>query len=132
MTHAIVPEMRKNGKGVIINIGSVSGIRPRPGLVWYSASKAAANLMSKAMAVELGPDNIRVNAICPVMSPTGMIADFMGMPDTPENRSKFIGNIPLGRLATPTDIAKAAVYLASDQADFITGVELPVDGGRAV
>jgi 3-oxoacyl-[acyl-carrier protein] reductase len=132
MTHAIVPEMRKNGKGVIINIGSVSGIRPRPGLVWYSASKAAANLMSKAMAVELGPDNIRVNAICPVMSPTGMIADFMGMPDTPENRSKFIGNIPLGRLATPTDIAKAAVYLASDQADFITGIELPVDGGRAV
>ncbi len=132
MTHAIVPHMRKNGNGVIINIGSVSGIRPRPGLVWYSASKAAANLMSKAMAVELGPDNIRVNAICPVMSPTGMIADFMGMPDTPENRSKFIGNIPLGRLATPTDIAKAAVYLASDQADFITGIELPVDGGRAV
>lgn len=132
MTHAVVPEMRKNGKGVIINIGSVSGIRPRPGLVWYSASKAAVNLMSKAMAVELGPDNIRVNAICPVMSPTGMIADFMGMPDTPENRSKFIGNIPLGRLATPTDIAKAAVYLASDQSDFITGIELPVDGGRAV
>ena len=132
MTHAIVPEMRKNGNGVIINIGSVSGIRPRPGLVWYSASKAAANLMSKAMAVELGPDNIRVNAICPVMSPTGMIADFMGMPDTPENRGKFIGNIPLGRLATPTDIAKAAVYLASEQSDFITGIELPVDGGRAV
>ncbi len=132
MTHAVVPEMRKKGKGVIINVGSVSGIRPRPGLVWYSASKAAANLMSKAMAVELGPDNIRVNAICPVMSPTGMIADFMGMPDTPENRSKFVGNIPLGRLATPTDIAKAALYLASDQADFITGVELPVDGGRAV
>jgi 3-oxoacyl-[acyl-carrier protein] reductase len=132
MAHAVVPEMRKNGKGVIINTGSVSGIRPRPGLVWYSASKAAANLMSKAMAVELGPDNIRVNAICPVMSPTGMIADFMGMPDTPENRSKFIGNIPLGRLATPTDVAKAAVYLASDQSDFITGIELPVDGGRAV
>jgi 3-oxoacyl-[acyl-carrier protein] reductase len=132
MMHAVVPEMRKNGKGVIINIGSVSGIRPRPGLVWYSASKAAANLMSKALAVELGPDNIRVNAICPVMSPTGMIADFMGMPDTPENRSKFVGNIPLGRLATPTDIAKAALYLASEQADFITGIELPVDGGRAV
>lgn len=132
MTHAVVPEMRKNGKGVIINVGSVSGIRPRPGLVWYSGSKAAANLISKAMAVELGPDNIRVNAICPVMSPTGMIADFMGMPDTPENRAKFVGNIPLGRLATPTDIAKAALYLASDQAEFITGIELPVDGGRAV
>lgn len=132
MALAVVPHMRKNKGGVIINVGSVSGIRPRPGLVWYSASKAAANLVSKAMAAELGPDGIRVNAICPVMSPTGMIESFMGMPDTPENRSKFVGNIPLGRLATPVDIAKAAVYLASDEADFITGVELPVDGGRAI
>ncbi len=132
MAMAVVPVMREKKSGVIINVGSVSGMRPRPGLVWYSASKAAANLMSKAMAVELGPDNIRVNAICPVMSPTGMIESFMGMANTPENRAKFIGNIPLGRLATPLDIAKAAVYLASDLADFITGVELPVDGGRAV
>lgn len=132
MAMAVVPVMRQKKSGAIINVGSVSGMRPRPGLVWYSASKAAANLMSKAMAVELGPDNIRVNAICPVMSPTGMIESFMGMANTPENRAKFIGNIPLGRLATPLDIAKAAVYLASDLADFITGVELPVDGGRAV
>ncbi len=132
MALAVVPVMRANKRGVIINIGSVSGIRPRPGLVWYSASKAAANLVSKAMAAELGPDNIRVNAIAPVMSPTGLIESFMGMPDTPENRKKFTGNIPLGRLATPLDIAKAALYLASDDSDFITGVELPVDGGRAV
>lgn len=132
MAQAVVPILRKKKSGVIINVGSVSGIRPRPGLVWYSASKAAANLMSKAMAAELGPDGIRVNAICPVMAPTGMIADFMGMPDTPENRAKFVGNIPLGRLATPVDIAKAAVYLGSDMSDFITGVEFPVDGGRAV
>jgi len=124
--------MRKKKSGCIINVGSVSGMRPRPGLVWYSASKAAANLVSKAMAAELGPDNIRVNAICPVMSPTGMIESFMGMANTAENRAKFVGNIPLGRLATPLDIAKAALYLASDLADFITGVELPVDGGRAV
>lgn len=132
MTLATVPIMRAKKRGNIINIGSVSGMRPRPGLVWYSASKAAVNLMSKAMAVELGPDNIRVNAIAPVMSPTGLIESFMGMPDTPENRKKFLGNIPLGRLATPTDIAKAAVYLASDDSDFITGVEFPVDGGRSV
>jgi 3-oxoacyl-[acyl-carrier protein] reductase len=132
MAHAVVPVLRKKKSGSIINVGSVSGIRPRPGLVWYSASKAAANLMSKAMAAELGPDNIRVNAICPVMSPTGMIESFMGMANTPENRAKFVGNIPLGRLATPLDIAKAAVYLASDLSDFITGVELPVDGGRAI
>lgn len=132
MALAVVPVMRQKKSGVIINVGSVSGIRPRPGLVWYAASKAAANLVSKAMAAELGPDNIRVNAICPVMSPTGMIESFMGMANTAENRAKFVGSIPLGRLATPLDIAKAALYLASDLSDFITGIELPVDGGRAV
>jgi 3-oxoacyl-[acyl-carrier protein] reductase len=132
MAQAVVPMLRQKKSGVIINVGSVSGIRPRPGLVWYASSKAAANLASKAMAVELAPDNIRVNAICPVMSPTGMIESFMGMANTPENRAKFLGGIPMGRLATPLDIAKAALYLASDLSDFITGVELPVDGGRAV
>lgn len=132
MTQAVVPIMRAKKRGCIINVGSVSGMRPRPGLVWYAGSKAAVNLMSKAMAVELGPDNIRVNALAPVMAPTGLIESFMGMPDTPENRAKFVGNIPLGRLGTPADVAKAAVYLASDDADFITGIELPVDGGRAV
>jgi 3-oxoacyl-[acyl-carrier protein] reductase len=132
MTQAVVPLLKKKKSGCIINVGSVSGIRPRPGLVWYAASKAAANLVSKAMAAELGPDNIRVNAICPVMSPTGMIESFMGMANTEENRAKFTGGIPLGRLATPLDVAKAALYLASDLADFITGIELPVDGGRAV
>jgi 3-oxoacyl-[acyl-carrier protein] reductase len=132
MTLATVPILRAKKRGCIINIGSVSGMRPRPGLVWYSASKAAVNVLSKAMAAELGPDNIRVNAVAPVISPTGMFELFSGLPDTPENQKKFLGNIPLGRLATPLDIAKACVYLASDDADFITGVELPVDGGRSV
>jgi 3-oxoacyl-[acyl-carrier protein] reductase len=132
MTLATVPILRAKKRGCIINIGSVSGMRPRPGLVWYSASKAAANVLSKAMAAELGPDNIRVNAVAPVMSPTGMFQLFSGLPDTPENQKKFLSNIPLGRLATPLDIAKACVYLASDDADFITGVEFPVDGGRSV
>jgi 3-oxoacyl-[acyl-carrier protein] reductase len=132
MTLATVPILRAKKRGCIINIGSVSGMRPRPGLVWYSASKAAVNILSKAMAAELGPDNIRVNAVAPVMSPTGMFELFSGVPDTPENQKKFLGNIPLGRLATPLDIAKACVYLASDDADFITGVEFPVDGGRSV
>lgn len=132
MAQAVVPLMRQKKSGCIINVGSVSGMRPRPGLVWYAASKAAANLVSKAMAVELAPDNIRVNAICPVMSATGMIEDFMGMANTKENQAKFLGGIPMGRLAVPEDIAKAALYLASDLADFITGVELPVDGGRSV
>ncbi len=132
MTHAVVPQMRKQGGGVILNIGSTAGIRPRPGLTWYNSSKGAVNLMSKSMAVELGPDRIRVNAICPVMGATGLLESFMGMPDTPENRKKFIATIPLGRLSEPRDIARAAVYLASDDAEFISGVEFPVDGGRTV
>jgi 3-oxoacyl-[acyl-carrier protein] reductase len=132
MVHAVVPIMRKNKCGVILNVGSTAGIRPRPGLTWYNSSKGAVNLMSKSLAVELGPDNIRVNAICPVMGETGLLEAFMGMPDTPENRKKFIATIPLGRLSRPLDIARAAVYLASDEAEFISGVEFPVDGARTV
>lgn len=132
MVHAVVPLMRAQKSGVILNVGSTAGMRPRPGLTWYNSSKGAVNLMSKSLAVELGPDNIRVNAICPVMGVTGLLEAFMGMPDTPENRQKFLATIPLGRLSTPLDIAKAAVFLASDDAEFITGVEFPVDGGRTV
>jgi 3-oxoacyl-[acyl-carrier protein] reductase len=132
MVHAVVPLMRQQKDGVILNIGSTAGMRPRPGLTWYNSSKGAVNLMSKSLAVELGPDNIRVNAICPVMGVTGLLEAFMGMPDTPENRRKFVATIPLGRLSTPLDIARAAVFLASQDAAFITGVEFPVDGGRTV
>lgn len=130
MVQAVVPAMRDNGGGVMLNVGSVSGIRPRPGLSWYAGSKGATNVLSKALAVEFAPMNIRVNAIAPVMGVTGMLADFMGMPDTPENRARFLSSIPLGRLCEPADVAQAALYLA--QADYITGVELPVDGGRSV
>jgi 3-oxoacyl-[acyl-carrier protein] reductase len=132
MTHAVVPIMRRQRSGVIVNIGSTAGIRPRPGLTWYNSTKGAVNLMSKSLAVELAPDNIRVNVICPVMGVTGLLEQFMGMPDTPDNRKKFLATIPLGRLSTPLDIARAAVFLASDDAEFITGVEFPVDGGRTV
>ncbi len=132
MVHAVVPLMRAAKRGVILNIGSTAGIRPRPGLTWANSSQGAVNLMSKSLAVELGADNIRVNVICPVMGVTGLLEAFMGMADTPENRKKFIATIPLGRLSTPADIAKAAVFLASDDAEFITGVEFPVDGGRTV
>jgi len=132
MTHAVVPILRRQKSGVIVNVGSTAGIRPRPGLTWYNSSKGAVNLMSKSLAVELASDNIRVNVICPVMGVTGLLEQFMGMPDTPENRKKFLATIPLGRLSTPLDIAKAAVFLASSDAEFITGVEFPVDGGRTV
>ena len=92
----------------------------------------AVNLLSKSMAVELAPDGIRVNAICPVIGETGMLEQFMGVPDTPENRAKFVATIPLGRMSRPSDIATVALFLATDEAAFLTGVELPVDGGRTV
>ena len=132
MVRAVVPPMRENGGGVMLNVGSTAGMRPRPGLTWYNASKGAVNLVSKSLAVELAPWKIRVNALCPVMGVTGMLADFMGVEDTPENRARFLATIPLGRLSQPEDIAAAALFLASDEAAFITGVELPVDGGRTV
>ncbi len=132
MTRAVVPLMRERKKGVMLNVGSTAGIRPRPGLTWYNGSKGAVNLMSKSLAVELGPDNIRVNAICPVMGETGLLEKFMGMPDTPENRARFIATIPLGRLCRASDVAAVALFLASDAAEFLTGMEVPVDGGRTV
>jgi len=132
MTQAVVPMMRDQGGGVILNIGSTAGIRPRPGLTWYNGSKGAVNLLSKSMAVELAPMKIRVNCIAPVIGHTALLESFMGVPDTPENRAKFIATIPLGRMSEPGDVARAALFLASDEAAFITGVEFPVDGGRTV
>ena len=132
MANIIVPMMRRNGGGSIINIGSVAGIRPRPGLSWYNSTKGAVNILSQSMAVELAPDNIRVNAVCPVMGETGLLEAFMGVPDTPENRARFVATIPMGRMSRPDDIARATLYLASDDAAFITGVLFPVDGGRTI
>jgi 3-oxoacyl-[acyl-carrier protein] reductase len=132
MTHAVVPLMREKKAGVILNVGSVAGIRPRPGLTWYNGSKGAVNMLSKSLAVELAPDNIRVNAICPVMGATALLENFMGVPDTPENRARFISSIPLGRLCEPDDVAQVAVFLAGDGAAYLTGLEVPVDGGRTI
>jgi len=126
-----VPVFRQHGGGVFITIASTAGVRPRPGLTWYNGSKGAAIVTSRSMAVELAPDKIRVNVINPVAGETGLLADFMGE-DTPEMRAKFIATIPLGRLSLPSDIATAAVFLASDEASFITGACLEVDGGRCI
>jgi 3-oxoacyl-[acyl-carrier protein] reductase len=132
MTHAIVPHWREIGGGVMINVGSTAGLRPRPGLTWYNTTKGAVNLMSKSLAVDLAGDNIRVCAVAPVIGVTGLLETFMGTPDTPENRAKFMATIPLGRFSEPRDVANAVLYLASDEADFITGVVLEVDGGRTI
>ena len=128
----ITPVMREHGGGVILNVGSTAGIRPRPGLTWYNATKGAVTLVTKSLGVELAPWKIRVNCISPVMGETGLLQDFMGVPDTPENRARFIATIPLGRMSRPADIANAALFLASDEAGFITGVDFPVDGGRTI
>ena len=132
MTQAVVPVMRSQGGGTIINIGSTAGIRPRPGLTWYNSSKGAVHVLSRSMAAELAPDKIRVNCVAPVIGETGLLESFMGLPDTPENRAKFIATIPLGRMSKPRDVANGCLYLASDEAEFVTGIVLEVDGGRDV
>ncbi len=130
-TRAAVPAFEKRGGGTILATASTAGLRPRPGLVWYNASKAWVINACKCMAVELAPKNIRVNCLCPVAGETQMLADFMGE-DTPEKRAAFKASVPLGRFSQPRDLANAALYLCSDEADFITGVALEVDGGRCV
>jgi len=123
-----VPVMREQRGGCIINTASTAGLRPRPGLTWYNASKGAVITMTKSMAVELGPENIRVNCLCPVAGDTPLLPAFLGT----NTREAFQATVPLGRLSTAEDIAKAALWLASDEASFITGVALEVDGGRCV
>lgn len=129
---AAVPAMRRAGGGAITIVGSVMGERARPGFGAYAASKAAVNHLAKVLALELAADGIRVNALAPVATDTAMLPQFLG-PDDPERaRAAFIAGIPLGRLAQPEDIADAAVFLSSDAARFVTGVVLPVDGGRSI
>ncbi len=131
VAQAFVPHMRANGGGVFINIGSTAALRPRPGLAVYNASKGAVHVLTKSMAVELAPDNIRVLALAPVAGETPLLAMFMGE-DTPEKRAAFKATVPLGRFSTPADVGAAAAFLASDEASFLTGVALEVDGGRCI
>ncbi|MGP9819049.1 SDR family oxidoreductase [Salinarimonas sp. NSM] len=130
--HAAIPVFREQGGGgVILNIASTAGVRPRPGLVWYNGSKGAAITLTRAMAVELAPERIRVVAINPVAGETGMLATFLGE-DTEARRDQFRATIPMGRLSQPADIANAALFLCSDEAAFLTGVCMEVDGGRCI
>ncbi len=128
-----VPIFRKRGGGCFVNIASTAGVRPRPGLTVYNSSKAAVIVLSKSMAGEFGPDKIRVNCVNPVFSPdTGLSADFAGGALTEEAKQAFLATIPLGRFATPLDVANACLYLASDEAAMVSGVCVEVDGARCV
>jgi 3-oxoacyl-[acyl-carrier protein] reductase len=127
----IVPLMKAQGAGAILNVASTAGVSPRPRLNWYNASKGWMNNATKGMAVELAPDGVRVNALNPVAGDTPLLKSFMGE-DTPQMRAKFLATIPLGRFSTPEDMGNAACYLCSDEASMITGVCMEVDGGRCI
>jgi 3-oxoacyl-[acyl-carrier protein] reductase len=127
----LVPHMKARGQGAILNIASTAGLSPRPRLSWYNASKGWMITATKAMAIELAPFGIRVNALCPVAGETPLLKSFLGE-DTPEMRAKFLATIPLGRFSTPQDLGAAAAFLCSDAAAMITGVALEVDGGRCI
>ncbi|MEP7241918.1 MAG: SDR family oxidoreductase [Devosia sp.] len=128
---ALVPHMKANRSGAILNIASTAAVSPRPRLSWYNASKGWMVTATKSMAVELAPLGIRVNALNPVAGETPLLKTFMGE-DTPEIRAKFLSTIPLGRFSTPEDMGNAACFLCSDEASMITGVALEVDGGRVI
>ncbi|MNX39307.1 4-formylbenzenesulfonate dehydrogenase TsaC1/TsaC2 [compost metagenome] len=131
MSKAFVPTMKAQGSGAILNIASTGGVSPRPNLTWYNASKGWVITATRAMAVELAPFHIRVNALNPVAGDTPLLKTFMGE-DTPEVRAKFLASIPIGRFSTPEDMGAAAAFLCSDDASMITGVAMEVDGGRCI
>lgn len=127
----VVPIMKANGSGAILNMGSTGGVSPRPNLTWYNASKGWVITATRSMAIELAGSGVRVNALNPVAGETPMLKTFMGE-DTPEIRAKFLASIPIGRFSTPDDMGAAACFLCSDDASMITGVALEVDGGRCI
>ncbi len=130
--HSVLPHFSAQGRGCIINVASTTGVRPGPGLTWYSGSKAAMINLTKGLALEFAKAGVRINAVNPMIGETAMMADFMGMEDTPANREKFLQRIPLGRFTRPGDVASAVTFLASDEASYLTGVCLDVDGGRNI
>jgi NAD(P)-dependent dehydrogenase (short-subunit alcohol dehydrogenase family) len=129
---AVVPHMQKHGKPcTIINVASISATRPRPGLVWYAASKGAVLNATKGLAAEYAPQ-IRVNCVSPLLAPTGLMESFMGAKDTEDARKTFMANVPMQRLCDPSDVASSILYLASDESKFMCGADFFIDGGRAI
>jgi 3-oxoacyl-[acyl-carrier protein] reductase len=130
--HAI-PVMRAQGGGAIVNTASIGAVRPRPGVTAYNATKGAVVTLTRGLAVEVAPFKIRVNAVNPVAAETGFVKHAIGLERfTDAMRAQLTAGIPLGRLAEPRDVAAAVCFLASDDAEFLTGVCLDVDGGRSI
>ncbi len=128
-----VPHMIDQGGGVIVNTASIGAVAPRPGVTVYNSTKGAVMTMTRGLAVELARYRIRVNALNPVAADTGFMRGALGLDELPEeNRAALIRGIPLRRLTEPSDVAAAAAFLASDEAEFLTGVCLPIDGGRSI
>jgi NAD(P)-dependent dehydrogenase (short-subunit alcohol dehydrogenase family) len=128
---AALPHLRAAGGGSIVNIASINALRGNFDLTAYSASKGGVVALTRALATELAPAGIRVNALCPGTLDTEMTAEYLeSVPDPAATLSSLIGKHPLGRLGSAADVAAAALFLASDDAAFITGVAVPVDGGR--
>ena len=131
-TRVIVPHMIEKGEeGSVINVASIGALRPRPGLVWYNATKGAVFNATRGLAGEFPPHGIRFNGICPLLSGMGLFPSFVGVQYTPESRTRFIANVPMGRLTDVFDATNAALYFASDESSFVTGTNLEVDGGRS-
>ncbi|KAL2356170.1 oxidoreductase [Cryomyces antarcticus] len=132
-TKVIIPHWKEQGKGgLVINVSSISEPRPRPNLVWYDASKGAVSVATRGLSVEYAKDNIRYNAIRPSAGETGMVPNVLGGSDTPEGRERILATVPLGRLSTPEDVGNVACFLASDEASYMTGACVDIDGGRGV
>lgn len=132
VARAALPVMVRQRSGNVVNVASTTGVRPGPGLTWYSATKAAMINATKGLALEMAASGVRVNAVNPMIGETPMMTDFMGMEDTPANRERFLQRIPLRRFTRPADVAQAVAFLASDEASYLTGVCLDVDGGRNI
>jgi len=129
MTKAVLAKMSDVKSGVIVNVGSISSERaiPRVHLAVYSATKAAISMFTKSIAVEYARKNIRCNCINPGIINSGMIKPYL---DDPQARKVLEDRLPLARIGEPVDVANAALYLASDEANWVTGIVLNVDGGK--
>jgi 3-oxoacyl-[acyl-carrier protein] reductase len=128
-----IPVMRQRGGGVIVNTASIGAVAPRPGVTVYNATKGAVVTLTRGLAGEVAQFKIRVNAVNPVAAETGFIKTALGVDRIPDElRKQFIAGIPLGRLTQPSDVATAVLFLASPEAEFLTGVCLAVDGGRSI